>query len=688
MTLPSETWTVTNQHYLAATLMVLKAALVERVQAIDASLDLEGITDLSLDTAQQQLQAAESALPAPAALQRLCDVCRLTSFERDTLLLCAGMELDATFAPLFAAMQGDPQRHYPTFGLALGNLAEPNWAALSPSGPLRFWQLLEVGPGRALTLSPLRIDERVLNFLTGIHHLDAQLFGLVKPLTGSESALATLVPSHQALAEQLAQTWTQAKHLSGTIPTLQLSGGDSRDRRTIAQAAAAQLGLNTHAMATTALPTAPIDLNALARRWRREAIFSQSALLLEWEMGSAGDGAIPTALSQFLEDVDSPVILSTAARQHLPKHTLVSFDVAYPTPPEQQQLWQSILGEDATTINGEVSQLVSQFNLNRTLIHSAYLSALANASSSPHLRSAELTSKPIPQALWHACRTQARPHMDAHAQRLVAKATWDDLILPDAEKGVLHEMAAHLRQRTRVYQDWGFADQGSRGLGITALFSGASGTGKTLAAEVLAAELQLDLYKIDLSAIVSKYIGETEKNLSQVFDAAETGGAILLFDEADALFGKRNDVKDSHDRYANIEVSYLLQRMEAYRGLAILTTNLPDAIDRAFLRRIRFIVQFPFPDVAQRTQIWQRMFPPQTPTDGLDFRKLARLNVAGGNIRNITLNAAFLAADANEPVQMKHLLRATQSEYSKLDRPITDAEIRGWVTTPSLASPM
>jgi len=687
MTSPQD-WTVANQHYLAATLMVLKAALVERVQTIDASLDLEGVTDLSLDTAQQQLQTAESALPAPAALQRLCDVCRLTSFERDTLLLCAGMELDATFAPLFAAMQGDPQRHYPTFGLALGNLAEPNWAALSPSGPLRFWQLLEVGPGRALTLSPLRIDERVLNFLTGIHHLDAQLFGLVKPLTGSEQVLETLVPSHQALAEQLVQTWTQAKQVSGTIPILQLSGGDSRDRRTIAQAAAAQLGLNTHVMATTALPTAPIDLNALARRWRREAIFSQSALLLEWETKTTGDGAIATSLSQFLEDLDSPVILSTADRQHLPKHALVSFDVAYPTPPEQQQLWQSILSEDATPLNGEVSQLVSQFNLNRTLIHSAYLSALANSSPSPHLRSAELTSKPISHSLWHACRTQARPHMDAHAQRLIAKATWNDLILPDAEKSILHEMAAHLRQRTRVYQDWGFADQGSRGLGITALFSGASGTGKTLAAEVLAAELQLDLYKIDLSAIVSKYIGETEKNLSKVFDAAETGGAILLFDEADALFGKRNDVKDSHDRYANIEVSYLLQRMEAYRGLAILTTNLPDAIDRAFLRRIRFIVQFPFPDVAQRSQIWRRMFPPQTPTDGLDFQKLARLNVAGGNIRNITLNAAFLAADANEPVQMKHLLRATQSEYNKLDRTVTDAEIRGWVTTPSLASPI
>ncbi|MDB9526532.1 ATP-binding protein [Oscillatoria sp. CS-180] len=683
-------WTIANQHYLAATLMVLKSALVARVQAIDPSLDLTGLSALSLEAAEQQQQATEDALPAPAALQRLCELCRLTSFERDILLLCAGMELDATFAPLFAAMQGDPQRNYPTFGLALGNLANPNWAALSPSGPLRYWQLLEVGPGRALTLSPLRIDERVLNFLTGIHHLDAQLFGLIKPLTASEQAMAGLVPSHQSLAAQLAQTWTQAKQLNRAIPTLQLSGGDSRDRRTIAQAAAAELGLNTHVMATSSLPTAAADIHALARRWRREAIFSHSVLLLEWE--SVGDGSSAmNALAPFIEETDSPVMLSTQARQHLPKQTLVSFDVDLPTSQEQRQLWYTAIGADAHTLNGQVQQLVSQFNLNSTQIQSAYLSAIADSPSpstpktfpaSPTPQHSSTPLPHVPPTLWHACRTQARPHMDAHAQRLTATATWEDLILPKAQKETLHEIAAHLRQRTRVHQDWGFAAKGSRGLGITALFSGASGTGKTLAAEVLAAELKLDLYKIDLSAIISKYIGETEKNLSKVFDAAETGGAILLFDEADALFGKRNDVKDSHDRYANIEVSYLLQRMEAYRGLAILTTNLPDAIDRAFLRRIRFIVQFPFPDVEQRAQIWQRMFPTQTPTDGLDFRKLARLNVAGGNIRNITLNAAFLAADASEPVQMKHLLRATQSEYTKLDRSVTEAEVRGWVSVP------
>jgi SpoVK/Ycf46/Vps4 family AAA+-type ATPase len=235
-----------------------------------------------------------------------------------------------------------------------------------------------------------------------------------------------------------------------------------------------------------------------------------------------------------------------------------------------------------------------------------------------------------------------------------------------------------LRHRAKVCDQWGFAEQSKGGLGLSALFSGSSGTGKTLAAEILANEMQLDLFRIDLSAVVSKYIGETEKNLRRVFDAAEEGGAVLLFDEADALFGKRSEVKDSHDRYANIEVSYLLQRMEAYRGLAILATNRRESLDSAFLRRIRFVVQFPFPDALQRAEIWRRIFPANTPTDRLDLTKLSRLNVAGGNIRNVALNAAFLAADAREPVRMTHLLRAARMEYDKLEKPLTDAEMGGW----------
>jgi ATPases of the AAA+ class len=282
--------------------------------------------------------------------------------------------------------------------------------------------------------------------------------------------------------------------------------------------------------------------------------------------------------------------------------------------------------------------------------------------------------------LWEACRAQARPRMEDLAQRIEPSASWEDLVLPEMQSQTLKAVIAHVRQRVKVYEGWGFAKKGGRGLGISALFAGPSGTGKTTAAEVMAQELNLDLYRIDLSSVVSKYIGETEKNLRRVFDAAETGGAILLFDEADALFGKRSDVKDSHDRHANIEVSYLLQRMEAYRGLAILTTNLKGALDSAFLRRIRFVVQFPFPDATQRAEIWRRIFPKEMPLEGVDVNKLAKLSVSGGNIRNIAMNAAFLAADSNEAVTMKHLLNAARSESMKMEKPLTDTEVKGWVS--------
>jgi SpoVK/Ycf46/Vps4 family AAA+-type ATPase len=255
------------------------------------------------------------------------------------------------------------------------------------------------------------------------------------------------------------------------------------------------------------------------------------------------------------------------------------------------------------------------------------------------------------------------------------------LVLPEFQIQTLRQIASHVLHRTKVYETWGFAAKEQRGLGVSGLFTGESGTGKTMAAEVLANELQMDLYRVDLSAVVSKYIGETEKNLKQVFDGAEDGGVLLLFDEADALFGKRSDVKDSHDRYANIEVSYLLQRIEAYRGLAILTTNLKSSMDRAFQRRLRFTVNFPFPDPTQREAIWRRIFPAQAPTQGLDYKRLAQLNITGGNIRNIALNAAFLAAEEGnaKPVEMEHLARAAKLEARKIERPLSAAEIRGWI---------
>lgn len=266
------------------------------------------------------------------------------------------------------------------------------------------------------------------------------------------------------------------------------------------------------------------------------------------------------------------------------------------------------------------------------------------------------------------------------ALRITSSAGWDDLVLPAVQLQTLRDLASHVRNGAKVCEEWGNAAKSSRGVGIIALFVGASGTGKTLAAEVLANDLRLNLYRIDLSQVVSKYIGETEKKLRRLFDKAEEECAVLFFDEADVLFGKRSNVEESHDRFANIEFNFLLQGMEAYRGLAILATNMKDTLDNAFLRRMHSIVNFPFPDALQRAEIWRRFFPETTHTEGVDVERLARLNIPGGNIRNIALNAAFLSASTGESVRMAHLLRAAQIEYAKLEKPLPASDVGDWVS--------
>jgi AAA+ superfamily predicted ATPase len=594
-------------------------------------------------------------------LGRLCATFNLSEFERDLLLLCAGTELDSHFAPLCALAQNDKQKTYATFSLALSVLENPHWSALNPDSPLRRWHLIEVGGGQLLTQSPLRIDERILHYLAGIENLDERLWAIVEPIASNH----ILVASHQRLAQNVVENWSKAAD-TPVLPAVQLCGEDNASKQAIAQAACNYLNLNLYRLDVTQIPNIANERLQLLRLWQRESILSQSSLLLDCDdidLSRHGE-----AIAWLIEHLNGPLVISTQDPLRSRQRPLLNIDVDKPTSLEQYQHWESQLGSHSALLNGQVKGLVAQFHLSAPAIQAACTSALSQTPNPEHLAT----------ALWDACRAQARPRMEDLAQRIEARASWDDLILPDAATDTLRTMAAHLRQRAKVYESWGFSGKSGRGLGISALFAGPSGTGKTTAAEVLANELRLDIYKIDLSSVVSKYIGETEKNLRRVFDAAESGGAILLFDEADALFGKRSEVKDSHDRHANIEVSYLLQRMEAYQGLAILTTNMKGALDVAFMRRIRFIVQFSFPDAKQRAEIWRRVFPKETPTEGLIVEKLAKLSIAGGNIRNIALNAAFLAADADEPVMMKHLFSAVKSEYMKLEKPIVDSEFKGW----------
>lgn len=602
----------------------------------------------------------------PSALAQLCHTFGLSTFERDILLLCVGIELDASFATLCSLAQGDSQKAYPTFSLALNLFAAPHWSAFTPTAPLRRWKLIELGSGGVLTLSALRISERVLHYLTGIQHLDEQLIGLIQPVR----EVPLYVESHQAIAKKVSETWSKGVDKTG-LPVIQLCGNELQSKQAIAAAACSQLGLKLYLVMAKVIPSNMAEVYQFLRLWEREAVLIGSGLLIDCEDFNLNEANL-MVLHQIIEQISSPLILLSSERIISRQRTLIYFDVEKPSTWEQRSLWQAAGEDHQLSLDQYKETLVSQFYLNALDIHAACVKVAGqNILDNPEL---------LKIALWDACRLQARPRLETLSQRIEAVADWDSLVLPEAQMATLQEIVAHVRQRSKVYEQWGFAGKSERGLGISALFAGPSGTGKTTAAEVIAQELRLDLYRIDLSSVVSKYIGETEKNLRRVFDAAESGGAILLFDEADALFGKRSEVKDSHDRHANIEVSYLLQRMEAYRGLAILTTNLKGALDTAFMRRIRFVVQFSFPDITQRAEIWRRIFPHQTPTQDLDANKLAKLSVAGGNIRNIALNAAFIAADAGESVRMEHILSAARSEHSKLDKPLVDSQVKGWVS--------
>jgi hypothetical protein len=642
---PAAAWTDANQRHLVASLARVRRAL-ERHAGTEPK-EAEG----------EDPEALAAGMPQPPALDRLCAAFGLSPFERDVLLLCAGTELDAGFAEACRAAGGG---RAPAFALALAALPGAHWSALAPAAPLRWWRLVEPAPGEPLASAPLRADERVLHFLAGVGGMDERLTPLVEPLPPPEE----LPESQRQVAVRAAALWAGAG--DAALPVLLLCGADRWTRRAVAAAACAEVGLRPYAAAAADLPTAVAERDAVLRLWEREAVLGGCALLVEVDDADPPEAA--RAAQAFAERVRAPVLASSREPLRAAVRAWARLDVEKPTPDEQRALWRGALGPAAAGLNGRLDPLVSQFHLGAREIGIAGAQALAGAADGD-----------VGARVWEACREQARPRLDDLAQRIVTGSGWEELVLPEEQTLALREIAAHVRHRALVYEQWGFGRRGARGLGISALFAGPSGTGKTLAAEVIATGLRLDLYRIDLSQVVSKYIGETEKNLRRVFDAAEEGGAVLLFDEADALFGKRSEVKDSHDRYANIEVSYLLQRMEQYRGLAILTTNLKDALDEAFLRRLRFVVSFPFPDASQRVEIWRRAFPPATPTDGVDPEKLAMLEVAGGNIRNIALSAAFLAADEDAPVRMDHLLRAALGEMAKLEKPLSVEEVAGWV---------
>jgi MoxR-like ATPase len=601
----------------------------------------------------------------PPAVEILTTIFDLSPFERDLLLLAAAVEMEGDMGALCGRLTGRPQRNSPTFGLALSLLPNPDWNALAPGAPLRHFRLVELESGCGLAAAPLRIDERILHFLAGTNRMDARLQSMLR----FESPNAPLAEDHCTLLDALLR---ECDARPNSI-SLHLHGDDPAAQRAIAARIAQHFDRHLFVLRAENVPAPGADLEQFLALWAREALLLPAFLLLD----AHGDAPIANLLAM-AERIPAPLLIASRNPEKL--HRLAwRHEINRPDPAAQRRIWQSVLAarmpDESMTSDGSldigldvaIDRIAEQFRLSADTI--AAVAASAAAESSPDALAA---------GLWQSCRAVSRSQLDLLAERITPRATWEDLVLPGAQTAVLKMLASQVRNRMTVYERWGFADRGRRGLGMSALFSGPSGTGKTLAAEVLAAELDLDLYRIDLSAVVSKYIGETEKNLRKVFDAAEQGGVMLLFDEAEALFGKRSEVRDSHDRYANIEVGYLLQRMEQFQGVAILTTNAKTSLDKAFQRRLRFTVDFPYPAAAERERIWRRAIPSQAPTRNIDPARLAQLHMAGGNIRNIALNAAFLAAEEQQPLSMSHLREAANLEAVKAERPIAATETRGW----------
>jgi hypothetical protein len=663
-------WQEANQQYLATVLQWLRLLLDHAAHraagatttpsaATAAPSILAPVGDSDVKAAREAVIQAEAAHPPPAAVI-LRQLLGLSSFELDVLLLCAAMELDSRIAGLCARAQPEALPAYPSFALALTLFPDPSWDALSPERPLRRWRLIEiVQPGaQPLTTSPLRADERIVSYIKGLNYLDDRLTPLILPVRIPEN-VTSLPPSQQAVVDAVIRSVQQAVD-NQRLPIIELVGSDSVSKQLIASHAAAALNLELFRLPVDLLPSPPGELEMLARLWQRESVLLPLALYLDALDRDKVQDAHSSVLDRFLSRSSGVVFVDTRDVRLCADRTFLAVDVTRPTPLEQQAAWSVRLGARG---NGLAARLAEQFDLNPGAIHQIADAALPDE--------ADLHAR-----LWDACLAYTRPRLNALAQRLEPKAGWDDLVLPAQETALLRQITAQASQRAKVYDGWGFRRRMSRGLGITALFAGPSGTGKTMAAEVLATALRLNLYRIDLSAVVNKYIGETEKNLARLFDAAEDGAAILFFDEADALFGKRSEVKDSHDRYANIEINYLLQRMEAYKGIAILATNMKSALDQAFVRRLRFIVNFPFPGIPERKAIWQKVFPSETQVSNIDYDRLAVLGLSGASIQSVALNAAFLAAQAQMPVSMPLLFEAARTEFRKLEKPINESDFR------------
>ncbi len=613
----------------------------------------------------------------PLRLRHLAEAFGLDRFDLDVFLVCMATTLDLRYERLYGYLQDDVTRKRPSINLILdllsdGGLSRLNhWAHFGPDAPLFKSRLLErIADSHkpSLLTQTLYPSEAVVTWLMGHYQPPAEL--------GEHATLAT---SDNDTLTPLADILLPPPPAPRSTPPASSAIHVFTGPDTLAQEVAAQ-----RLASQSKQPLLSVNLAEAVREDRtalrvirlaaRDARLTGALLFLQGWDSCFQDGAPPPDVLAEACTHPGPIILAGRAewqaRGLARDRGLQVQTFPIPSYAQRKALWQYFLLHtpapthlaDAPIAAGELNPLAGQFNLNSGQIRDAVMAARDAAA----LQGEDVT----PALLFAAARAHSNPNLAALARKIVPRYGWDDIILPEDQRAILRELIATVRGRPIVLEEWGVGRKLAASAGVTVLFAGPPGTGKTMSAEIIASELGLDLYKIDLSTMVSKYIGETEKNLERVFKEAETSNAILFFDEADAVFGKRSEVKDAHDRYANIEISYLLQRMEAYDGVTILATNLRANMDEAFKRRLQFVIDFPFPDEADRLRIWQTLFPVEVPrADDVDLAKMAKqYKLAGGSIRNIIVSAAYLAASNGGKVTMEHLLHGTRREMQKMGR--------------------
>jgi hypothetical protein len=592
--------------------------------------------------------------------------------------LALAPEIDRKYEKIFGYIQDDITKRRPCVSLAL-ELFFPalhdrlHARILFESGsPLIDHGIIGLGndPSRCDTpflAQSLLVDRRIAGYLLGSDGVDPYLEKTVTRIAPKAKPTDLILPDD--VRKKLVAV-SKARRDAGVI---YLQVGRGNGRRSIGEALCGSWGRSL--LLVESLKNDDPDTDFFARRLCREALLSHAAV--------------------FLHDVDSPddepkgnlrPVIEWAGRYEIPlllcgekewepekslgSNGFTAVRIPQPSADERYLVWKGLInGNGPPDRDAVLRRIASTFRISCGRIGDAASTALRMARERDSRR-VSVTA----QDLFAACRVHSSPFLNKHARKVASLHRWDDIVLPPEKIRQLKELCASVKYRSVVYGDWGYDSKFSLGRGVHALFTGASGTGKTMAAEIISVELGLDLHKIDLSAVVSKYIGETEKNLAQIFDEAERCNVILFFDEADALMGKRSEVKDAHDRLANIEIAYLLQRMEEFEGVSLLASNLRKNIDDAFIRRLRHIVEFPFPDRLSRKKIWMKIWPPRAPlAKDIDYDFLScQFELAGGSIRNIALNASIAAAAAGRPIAMSNILPAVRREFHKMGKVVLD----------------